>query len=160
MQFIEVPNVKKNRLRMSDLVIENLTFAQYQANNSPSQSVNSQPDVTNTFRNMTIRSFKTGTVLTYGTWIYNARLNATQKPQLQAQIRLFRGKDLVYSNKSAPLDITNQADMKRVGFTGALSLGKVLPEGDYILQLIVIDTLAKGKSAVIAKTIDFEIVKP
>ncbi len=159
MQFIEVPNVKKNRLRLSDIVLDNITYEQYDSQRVPSTSANTNAEGSNTFSNMTLRNFKNGSVLTYGTWIYNARLNTEQKPQLQTQVRLFRGKDMVYSNKPSPIDLTNLTDTKRIGFSGALNLGKTLPAGEYILQVIITDTLAKGKNSLIAKTIDFEVTK-
>lgn len=49
--------------------------------------------------------------------------------------------------------------MTRLVAGGSLLLGKDLQPGDYALQLIVTDKLAKEESRVGSQWIDFEVVK-
>jgi hypothetical protein len=49
--------------------------------------------------------------------------------------------------------------MKRLTAGGALQLGTEMPPGEYILQVIVTDLLAKEKNRTATQWIDFEIVK-
>lgn len=52
-----------------------------------------------------------------------------------------------------------QPDVKRLVAGGSLRLGNELPPGDYVLQVIVADKLAKADHRLATQWIDFEIVK-
>jgi len=56
-------------------------------------------------------------------------------------------------------DPSQQKDLTRIVAGGSLLLGNDLQPGDYALQLIVTDKLAKEESRVVGQWIDFEIVK-
>ena len=76
--------------------------------------------------------------------IYNARLDqATNKPQLISQIRLFRDGQPVFTGKENALSFTNVADPKWLVSGGAIKLGTDLVPGEYVLQVIVKDMLAE-----------------
>ncbi len=96
----------------------------------------------------------------YGYAIYNAQLDCTTHlPQLQRQVRLFRDGQPVFVSDALPVDITGQTDMKRLNVAGRLQLGSALMPGEYILQVVVTDLLAKDKYRIATQYIDFEIVK-
>jgi hypothetical protein len=95
----------------------------------------------------------------YGFEVYNAKLDAARKPSLQSRIRVFRDGNLVLDGQPIPVDLTGQADMKRLQTSGALNLLKEMQPGDYILQVIVTDSLAKKKEQVTAQHIQFEVVQ-
>jgi hypothetical protein len=98
--------------------------------------------------------------LRYGYLIYNAQLDkAARQPQLQTQIRLFREGQGIFTGKSQPYDANGQTDLKRLTAGGALQLGTDMEPGEYILQVIVTDALAKDKYRVATQWIDFEILK-
>jgi hypothetical protein len=48
-------------------------------------------------------------------------------------------------------------DPQHLRATGHLSVGRELPAGEYTLQVIVTDKLAKSKSNVATQSMDFEI---
>jgi hypothetical protein len=73
-------------------------------------------------------------------------------------VRLFRGPQLVYTGKIAPLDADQPADLKAVAAAGTLQLGSKEQPGDYFLQVIVTDLLADKKHNTTTSWIDFEIV--
>jgi VWFA-related protein len=107
-----------------------------------------------------LRRFRRGTALDYGFYIYNAKPDrADGKPRLQTQMRLYRDGKLVYEGKVLPFDALPINPAGDVGAGGRLQLGTALLPGEYALQMVVIDQLAKEKQRVAAQWIDFEIVE-
>ncbi|MEP7036734.1 MAG: hypothetical protein ABI891_00175 [Acidobacteriota bacterium] len=49
--------------------------------------------------------------------------------------------------------------MRRIEVSGAVTLGTDLQPGDYALQIIVSDNLAKSKNQIASQSIDFAIVQ-
>jgi VWFA-related protein len=136
-QFIEVPDLKKGRLTLSGIVLENLTEAEWQQRNSTSNQLNPTQDTS-------LRRFKRGTILIYSTEIYNAKIDASQKTNLQTQVRLFRDGKIVLNGK-----LNNFVpETGRLNFAGALGLGNEMKPGDYVLQIIVIDNSAKSREKI------------
>ena len=95
----------------------------------------------------------------YAYEIYNARLDAAQKPQIQTQMRIFRDGKLLLEGKQNPLDPNGQTNLQKIAAGGALSLGNTMSPGDYVLQIIVTDNLAKEKRRVSTQFVQFEIVE-
>ena len=92
--------------------------------------------------------------------IYNAQPDAaTHLPQLTAQTRIFRDGKPVFTATPAAIEVAPQLDLKRVPSVGRLQLGTEFPPGEYVLQVIVTDRLAKEKQQMASQWIDFEIVK-
>lgn len=151
-QFIEVPNLEKDRLALSGIVVT-----------GGSAQTTSQGEQSNALEAATgpaVRRFRQGMAIEYGWVIYNAQLDrATRRPQLQRQLRLFRDGQPVFVSDAKPVDIEQQADLKRLNAGGRLQLGSNFPPGEYILQVIVTDALAKEKYRTATQYIDFEIVK-
>jgi VWFA-related protein len=164
-QFIEVPRLEQNRLTLSGIYLasnEQATLLQDRRRAVP------PPTLTNTGGGATfgelapesgpaVRRFQAGTVIDYGFEVYNPRLDkATGRPQLQTQVRLFQAARQVYAGKMIPI-IAAASYARRVAAIGHLQLGTNLAAGEYILQVIVVDKLAKEKQQVAEQWIDFEI---
>ncbi len=187
-QFIEVPDISKNRLTLSGIVVQGIdTSGKSKAvikapNQSTPQSPQSSPvaatpsaasagagappqtvegaDAEDPQASPAVRHLRRGMHLRYGYLIYNAQLDkAARQPQLQTQIRLFREGQGIFTGKSQPYDANGQTDLKRLTAGGALQLGTDMEPGEYILQVIVTDALAKDKYRVATQWIDFEILK-
>ncbi|HEV8158694.1 MAG TPA: hypothetical protein VGP58_06670, partial [Pyrinomonadaceae bacterium] len=94
----------------------------------------------------------------YGFEVYNAKLDASQKLNLTTQIRIFRDGKIIFEGKNAPFELLEQTDLQRAKSAGALILGKDMAAGDYVLQLIVTDNLAKEKRRTGTQFVQFEIV--
>lgn len=163
-QFIEVPNLKKNRLTASGIVLENFTPEQWRKmmENAPAANVAAATetlakDATDPLTDTSLRRFKSGSVLRYAFEIYNAKLDAAQKPNLTAQTKVFRDGKPVLEGAFAPIDLVGQTDLRRVKYTGALSLGGELEKGEYILQIVITDNLAKEKRRLASQFVQFEI---
>ena len=178
-QFVEVPDLKKNRLAVSGVAIngrnpgEKIAVApgaeaqaSPAAGNTPATGANSAEqdqegvDQGNPEASPAVRHFSRGMLMDYGFIIYNARLDkATNKPQLIGQVRLFRDGKLVFTGKEIPLSSTEQTDWKRVTAGGSIQLGTDLVPGEYVLQVIVKDLLADEKHRTVTQWMDFEIIK-
>jgi hypothetical protein len=76
-----------------------------------------------------------------------------------SQVRLFRNGQQIFAGKELPVDANNPMDMKRIPAGGALRLGIELTPGEYVFQIVVVDTLATKKRSVATQWIDFEIVR-
>ena len=98
--------------------------------------------------------------LNYGFAIYNATIDrATGKPQLAAQVRLLRDGQAVYTGKPEPIPLNAKTDWRQIIAGGMLKLGSDVAPGEYVLQVIITDRLAKEKYSNATQWIDFEIVK-
>ena len=74
-------------------------------------------------------------------------------PGLQADIRLFHNGQQVFAGKT-PLAPDGEQRLKGQGL---LALGKGIAPGEYVLQVVVTDKLAKGKFTTVTRSLDFEI---
>ncbi len=162
-QFIEVPDIKKNRLAISGIVATGMSAEAYQktlAAGPGEDPAEGFVDELDSNAGAALRQFKSGSVVVYGFAIYNAQSDkATRKPQLQTQLRLFRNGEQVFVGREMAFDTSNQPDLKRLNASGALQLGSVLEPGEYQMQLVVRDPLAKEKHRVATQWTDFEVVK-
>lgn len=156
-QFIEIPNLDRNRLTLSGLVLQNLTAEQWQKAANGIALTDSEIQDTKTVTAK--RVFRQGTALLFNYVVYNAKSDSNRNVQVQTQARLYRDGQLVFEGKLLPLDTKGQTDLKRLESNGAVMLGKNLEPGDYVLQVIAVDALAKQKNQVQAQFIDFEIVE-
>jgi hypothetical protein len=110
--------------------------------------------------NTSVRQFRTPSAMVYALSIYNAKIDKTTgKPNLTIQARLFRNGEVVFTGNAIPFDIRDQADPKRLGGGGAIQLGTTMGPGEYVLQIVVSDLLAKEKHRVVTQWMDFEIVQ-
>ena len=63
----------------------------------------------------------------------------------------------VFTGKLVSLDVTKQADPKRISAGGRLRIGPELIPGDYVLQVVVTNTTDPKKPRTTTQWIDFEI---
>ncbi len=155
-QFIEIPDIKKERLNLSGIVLENLTRQQWEAANNSAATVNL---TTNPMNDTSLRKFKRGTILRYAYEIYNAKSDASKKPNAVVQIRIFQDGKLILEGKKTPVELYGQTDLQRIKAIGAISLGSEMPVGDYILQIVITDNLAKQKHQTATQFVQFELVE-
>jgi VWFA-related protein len=155
-QFVEVPDVKKDRLVLSDIIFQNVEKV-----NKGGGEVVADDSNSNLKQDTAQREFKSGSALIYNLVIFNSRIDkATGQPQLKTQVKIFQNEKEIFTGKENAYKPDNATDLKRLPFTGGVELGTALPPGEYVLQIIVTDTpLAKEKRRVQTKWLDFEIVK-
>jgi VWFA-related protein len=143
-QFVEVPDLGKQRLVLSGVVVEGA---------APAAGAELDPQA-----GPAVRRLRRGALLEYRYNIYNAQLDAGGKPQLQTQVRMFRDGQPVFTGKLMPLDASKQSDLKRIGAVGRLRLGPEMVPGQYTLQVTVTDPLAPERVRTASQWSDFEIV--
>ncbi len=145
-QLVQVPDLDQKKLALSGIVVGSVR--------ADGASLDAGTDAT-----AVLRRFRPGQALSYSFAVYNARLDrATGLPRLAAQMRLFRDDQLVTAGAARPVEAGPTTDARQVTGGGAFVLGPEMPPGDYLLQVIVTDTLAAKKdAAIVAQAVAFEV---
>ena len=145
-QFIDVPDIGKNRLTLSGLVVSGYDPATATKSSAPAAgSTEGVVEAIDPASTPAVRLLKRGTFLDYGFLIYNAQLDATTKrPQLETQLILLKDGKQVFEGKLIPLTVGEEPDWKHIPASGRLRLGDDLAPGEYVLQIIVADRLASA----------------
>lgn len=175
-QYIEVPNVSKDKLTLSSLVItgnkatasaRDLISSVLGAPVRASASAQT-PRVVAGGEGMigtedpqaspASRRFRHGMFLDYACIVFNAKRDKAKPPQLTTQVRLFREGQQVFAGEVLPLDGGAQTDAARLVVARRLQLGTILEPGEYVLQLIVTDASSSGGERTASRWIDFKII--
>lgn len=141
-QFVEIPNLKKNRLTLSGIVLNSGT------------PTTSSSALTAT----ALREFHRGASLDYGTVALNARADSLGKTNLTSRLRIFRDGKLIFTGQPQSV-AQGQQPADSVAFMGSINLGTKLEAGDYVMEVAVTDTLAKGKYATALQYVEFRVVE-
>jgi len=168
-QFVEVPDIKKNRIALSGVTLSGSIERPPGTNGANGGAAdaqklpaddNDQLDQGDAEASPAVRRFRHGMLMDYVFFIYNARLDkATNQPNLTWQVKLFQGSKPVFEGKANGVDLTGQTDLKRLLTRGRIRLGNDLAPGEYVLQVIVTDALADEKHRTVSQWMDFEIIK-
>jgi len=168
-QLIEIPDVKKGRLMLSGITmrgvtpssVANATAGEAATAAAPIVSQSQRADEGDPQSGRAIRKLRRGMVMEYAYFIYNARTDkGARRPQLETQIRLFRDGQQVYSGKVREYNGAQQADLRQLVAGGSFLLGREMEPGEYVLQVVVTDKLAKEeKYRTATQWIDFDIVR-
>lgn len=163
-QFIEVPNLSKDRLTLSGIVLENLNETQWNKLFAESQDKSAQNGATIVQRadpmtDTSLRRFRKGSILRYGIEIYNAKTGAGKSTDLSMQVRVIYDGKILMTGQKMPINVAGQTDLERVKAGGALTLAKGMQIGEYMLQIIVTDNLAKEKRRISTQFVQFEVVE-
>ena len=158
-QIIEVPDLGRNRLALSGVLLSGKTITGG-GNANPTAQDGKVASASDPEASPAVRRFRQMMRLEYGLLVYNAGLDKVSgKPQLTTQVRLFQDGKQVFSGDALPFNLAGQTDLSRLVVAGALELGTDLPPGEYIFQIIVSDKLADKKYRVATQWMDFEIIK-
>jgi VWFA-related protein len=154
-QFIEVPDLRKQRLTLGGIILQNIEDEKSGKNDTAA------PDPSNAdyIQDTAERKFKSGSALFYNTVIFNPKLNSANMPDLKIQVKLFQGQKEVFTGDVSDYVLEKNADVKRLPVRGALRLGASLPPGEYVLQINVQDMLAGERNRMKTVWLDFEIIK-
>jgi VWFA-related protein len=163
-QFIRVPDLSKQRLALSGLILTAPKPSAIPANESaevnaavadkPAGNATQPPDLQTT---PYIRQFPRTGWIQYGAAIYNASIDKkTGQPQISVQAEIYRDGKRVYQFPAHAAEASPKADPKRFDYVGRLRLNNLL-EGEYLLRLIVTDNLAKKKYGRAEQWMDFKV---
>lgn len=155
-QYVEVPNLSKNLFTLSGIILNGTVQAKSSA---ATAGADKTTDEAGQQAGPAVRRLGQGMILNYGYTIYNAQLDGAGQPQIQTQMRLFRDGVEVFKGRVLPFNVGQQTDLKRLSAGGRILIGPDLLPGQYVLQVMVTDALAKDKLNVATQWIDFEIVK-
>ncbi|HUJ93445.1 MAG TPA: hypothetical protein VLW46_00620, partial [Candidatus Bathyarchaeia archaeon] len=153
-QFVEVPDLNKGRLTLSSILLRHARGAASGVDHAEGQVADADPVNT-----AALRVFKPGDALTYQYLVFNAQTDSAQKTELEVQTHIFRDGKQVYAGQPMLPDLAGQANTRRLLAGGHMTLAKAIDPGDYVLQLIVTDKLAKQKYQAVSQWIDFEVRK-
>jgi VWFA-related protein len=144
-QLVHVPDLGRKELTLSGIVLGSV-----QPDGTPTEA--------GTDATAALRRFRPGQALSYSFAVYNAKRDGTGRPQLGAQMRLFRDDKLVTLGEARALEPGATSNPRQVTGGGAFVLGPEMPPGDYVLQVIVTDAVASRKKATIAsQAVAFEV---
>ena len=158
-QFIEIPNLKKEKLALSGIILQSMAAAQLKAKSGANQGTDTPEAATSPLYDTATRNFKRGSLLIYNYAIYNARIAPGQGVKLQSYARLFRDGKIVFESTPQPVNAAGQTDLAHIEDRGVLTIGNDLAPGSYVLQIVTTDSLAKDKNQIAAQSIDFEVVE-
>ena len=152
-QFIQVPDPKKKgRPSISGIVLQNFTPKEWAALPSVTQG-SADP-----MRDTSIRRFKRGSVLQYGYEVYQAALNGAKQPMINTRVRLFKDGVLKFEGEAKMIDTKVQSDLQRLKSGGAISLAEQMEVGEYVLQIVVKDEVAKAKYATATSSFNLKLL--
>jgi len=154
-EFIEVPDLTKRRLALSSLLLR-LDTRQSLSGANPIEGKASDNDPATA---AAFRVFQPGDQLYYEYFVFNAQTGASHKADLEVQTRLFRDGTLLYIGRPMVPAGAGEASTGRLLAGGHLTLAHEFPSGDYMLQVIATDKLAKQKYQAASQWIDFEVRK-
>jgi len=156
-QFVDVPDMKKRRLEISGILLSATPPGATPSDQAqPNQADLSTFDPANS---AAVRHFRKGETMRYSFVIYNPHVDpATNQPQLQTQVRIFRDGQPVFTGKLQRFALNNPPDMMRLSAASAIQLGADMSPGEYVLQVMVNDLLAGDKYATTSRWVDFKIV--
>jgi VWFA-related protein len=156
-QFIDIPDLKKGRLSLSNIFIinrdEDLPWIR-------TNTTELAPDVRRDSRQRSaLRSYAPGESIGFAALIYNADAGVNQKPDLESQITLFgNGKEALKGEIEA-VDLSGASDFKRIPIRKKLALEKSLQPGDYVLLLQVTDKQASKNKNIASQSLSFKVTK-
>ncbi len=163
-RFIQVPKLEKKRLTLSGMVLDNVSYKQWNAitNSSDIKFSTNENQVDNNLSPMSdtaLLKFKRGSVLRYALEVYNAKKDTRGNNQILMRSRLFRGNKLVFEGKDKAVDLVKVPNQATQTAQGAINLGTEIQLGDYILQIVITDKLAKKKRQIATQFVQFEVVE-
>jgi hypothetical protein len=154
-QFIEVPNIKKVRLTLSGMVLQQMRSEDKKAATQEEK----ETELSSARQDTSLRKFKAGSVLAYNlSAYYSPTVRADAKPALKTQVKLFQNGKLIYTGKEGDYNSEGRVPGETI-LGGAFQLGEKMEPGDYVLQLLVKDLTAKPKDQIRSQWLDFEVVK-
>ena len=163
-QFVEVPNLKKEGVTLSGIVLENAPTHPLTNTSGGSTQVNTKATIadpggaSDARFSTAVRAFSRGTVLRFGVEILNVKTNAKKESDVRIQTRIFHDRQLVFQSKDAQLGTAALTGTGTLVHNDAIQLGENLLPGDYVLQIVVTDGASKKKSLA-TQYVQFEVLQ-
>ena len=108
-----------------------------------------------------IRRYLPGQNVLYSYAVINPRLTGSpQQAKLVQEMLLHRNGKLIYQGKPQPVNEAGKLDARRIIGGGVLRLNANAQPGEYILQIVVTDQLARKNKSKVTQWVDFEVLNP
>lgn len=155
-QFVEIPDVRKNKLALSGIV---LAGDQAKPKTAADQNEGMMED-SGSNKTAAVRVFEPGTEISWAYQILNAKTDKDQQSKLQIQYRVYYEGREVYEKKQQELTLTSSGTVPRRMIAADQMRLVQLPPGYYVLQIAVADLQAEEKDRMAVQSIDFEVQNP
>ena len=107
-----------------------------------------------------IRRYLQGQQILYTFLVVNPKLKgAEKKSQVIKEVLVYKDGKLLFRGDPTPINKQGLLDDRRLVGRGILKLGANSPPGEYILQVVVTNQLARKNKSKLTQWIDFEVVK-
>jgi VWFA-related protein len=145
--YIEIPDMKANRLSTSSLFVSGQAVEEGKVVNTAGEGGTASQ-----------RRFARGGEFTYSLVIYNPKLDAkTKEPQLEIRSRILKGSKVVYKSEPRPVIEAQDSAPTRIVTGGIIKLLNLQPD-DYTLEGTVRDKLrGKDSRSIIRQEMDFSV---
>lgn len=134
-EWIEVPNLAQGKLALSALFIGEATANSTENNGDNIESTRLMPD----------RRFSRTSSLRFVTYVYNAAHATNAQPDVALQVQMFRGDQPVLTAPLRKITVNSDTDLARIPYAAEIPLANI-PAGRYILQVTVIDKIARSSA--------------
>ncbi|MBN2241803.1 MAG: VWA domain-containing protein [Acidobacteria bacterium] len=159
-QYIEIPDLKKEGLALSDLFVvnsnEDVRWILSQTGRESEDRLYSAGQ--NREKSPAIRQYQPGESIEYLTLIYNTDTRPDLPLDLETRTILYRDGSEIFTSEPEAVDLTGVTDLERIPVKKRLRLGKTMPPGDYILQLQVRDKRAEERDGFAVRSLDFHVI--
>ena len=106
-----------------------------------------------------MRVFAPGAALQYDCTVFGARIDPyTAKPNIDIEVRLFRGPERIFSGEPISLVIADGNSRTAVHAAGEIRLPSSLPAGDYAIELSAYDRLDRKEMRHATQWVNFTLV--
>jgi VWFA-related protein len=161
-QYIDIPDLKKGRLALSDLfVINRKEDGSWIRAGIPRDNLKAllSPILSkDELRSPALRDYDPGDSFEYIAAVYNARSDKNETPDLESQYILYRNGLEIHRSDPVPLELNGMNDFARLPVRKRLLLGDAIQDGDYVIQLLVKDRKA-AKKAITGQSLSFQIMR-
>jgi VWFA-related protein len=156
-EFIQIPDVSKGKLVLSSLVLHPYMPAPDAAHPDAAHPQAAQAADGKVGGSPAMRVFSPGQDIIYGYQILNPQADSNQKPEIETYSRVFRDGTEIFTGKPQAMNTDVQTDLKKLVTGSVLKLGSNMQPGDYVLQVVVTDKVAKTTAT---QWSDFEVKNP
>jgi VWFA-related protein len=138
--WVEIPNIASGQLTLSSLMLGSRTRAGVSNTTAAAEPAVDVVDLS------VAHNFSPNGYLRFLIFAYNAaRASAASKPDLAVQVQLVRDEQPVLTTALKKISVQDITDLTKIPYAAEISLSG-LPAGRYVLQVTVVDRVAK-KSA-------------
>jgi hypothetical protein len=141
-QFIQVPDITKQKLETSDLIVAGEGWEKG----------------TNDHSGPGERRMRQGELVKYNLLLYNTKLGPDRKPKLEMQTTLYRDGKIVHRGPLTSLELKDQKDGESLTVSGSFKLGTATAVGEYVLEVAIRDLLAPKKEQYAVRSSSFEVI--